>query len=130
MARVPKQQISLPNDEVLAAFSDWRSQSKCATKGDHFLDDEMIEAELAVIREFVEFIGPKLLAKCTAADLDAFSRQNTLNTGKTIYTRYSIRSAVISFRDFRKIVIKKQPVEKPIDFRLIRRRHIIFKGGN
>ena len=115
---------------MLAAFSDWLSVQEGPVGQKRFSEEE-IKAQIAAIQKFTEFIEPKLLAKCTVADLGAFSKQNTLNTEKSIKARFNKArfntfSAVISFRDFRKVVIKKQPMEKLVDTRfLVRRYHII-----
>jgi hypothetical protein len=95
----------LSNEEVLAAFSDWRSQYsggivKFKSHTAPLVRDEKVEMEIAAVREFARFIEPKLLAESTIADIDAFKRQ--LPRGRP-------RSAVMGielFRTFRTDVLK------------------------
>ena len=65
------------NDEVIAAFSAWRSQFTGGTlkNGAPLVSAERVETEIAAVREFARFIEPKLLAESTVVDINAFERQ-------------------------------------------------------
>ena len=89
----------LSNEEVFAAFSDWRSQWNVQFRGAAIVSDEKVEMELAAVREFAAFIEPKRLEQSTAAEIDAFRRQIPRGS------RSSFRGIEL-FRTFRADVLK------------------------
>ena len=90
----------LTNEEVFATFSDWRSQFRGSkSNGVPMVSDEMVEKEIAAVREFAQFIEPKLLAESTIADIDAFRRQIPHGSRSTY-------AGIEQFRTFRQSVLK------------------------
>jgi hypothetical protein len=51
--------------------------------GKPLFSDEKMEAKIAAVRKFAEFIEPKLLAESTIADINAFMRQIPLGARRS-----------------------------------------------
>jgi hypothetical protein len=93
---------ALSNEEVIVAFSDWRSQFNVGTfKGAPLVSDEKVAAEIAAVREFAMFIEPKLLAESTIAEINAFR-------GQIPHGSRSTYAGIEQFRNFRESVLKSR----------------------
>jgi hypothetical protein len=119
-----KKQRNLTNEEVLAAFSDWRSQTKkpmAAIGDDSLLSEEQIARELSTVRRFAEFIAPNSLAQSSKAEIKEFKEELRREITEISRTSIEPEMAMSAFGSFRDVVLKgKKPKPESPDIRLLR----------